>query len=158
MYQISNSPRNCHAPTSCTSITHGACSWLRRKPEYCAQRRTPMNFNVRNAPQIDFLSPFAQFLNFTNFVNFSWKSQISSPWTKIWGGHNFFHKIFWKLSSSESESIWSQLRLDKRKLKTNDRLSSTDQKREKSEPKKSAQDSTNLAPTTIEKYCFTSLV
>ena len=128
MYQISNSPRNCHAPTSCTSITHGACSWLRRKPEYCAQRRTPMNFDVWNAPQIQFLSQIVQFLNFTNFVVFFMKIAIFITMVKIWSGHNFFHKIFWKLSVSESESMCSQLRLDKRKLKTNDRLSSTDQK------------------------------
>ena len=80
--------------------------------------------------------------------------KISSPWGWPWCRLNFSPEIFQKLSRSESESSQSKLGLDGRKLKTTDRILRTDQKREKSEPKKSAQILTQVAPTTIEQYYF----
>ena len=34
--------------------THHARRWLRRNPEYCAQRRTLVDFDVSNHPKIHF--------------------------------------------------------------------------------------------------------
>ena len=41
--------------TKPTNTIHGACTWLRRNPEYCAQRRTLLDFDVWNPSQIHFL-------------------------------------------------------------------------------------------------------
>ena len=68
--QIQNSWSNFHAPAWWTITTHAPSNWLRRNLEYCAQRRTPMDFDVWNAPQIDFLSPIRYFLNSTKFLIF----------------------------------------------------------------------------------------
>ena len=93
-----------------------------------------------------------------NFNFFQEIFKFSCPWARPGCTLNFCHRIFQKLTLAPSETTIWNLRLDKRKTQTTDRLSSTDPKREKNAPKKTAQDSTNLAPTIIEQYCFTSLV
>ena len=85
------------------------------------------------------------FMFFIKFSNF----HVDGP--NLESTQTFDRKFF-------GSSYLHHLGLDKRKTQTNDRRSSTHQKCKIFQPKKSAQDSTNLAPTTIEKYCFTSLV
>ena len=77
--------------------------------------------------------------------------RIFAPWVKP-DAHSNFSRIFWNLSCSESESSWSKLGLDKRKLKTIDKHLRTHQKREIFEPKKSRLLSPRLA-TAVEQYC-----
>ena len=104
-----------------------------------------------NANEINFQNQIsAIFSNFPKFPIFS------CPWVRPRRRSIFSPEIFQKLRLAESESTYPTVGLDKRKSQTNIRLSSTEPKREKSEPKKSAQDSTHLAPPTIEQYYFTS--
>ena len=104
-----------------------------------------------NANEINFQNQIsAIFQIFQNFQIFS------CPWARPRRRSIFSPEIFQKLRLAESESTYPTVGLDKRKSQTNIRLSSTEPKREKSEPKKSAQDSASLAPATIEQYCFTS--
>ena len=80
--------------------------------------RTPRYFEVENHPEIDFVSQICCSRDFTKIMIFHENHEFSSPRGWPWGRSNFVQWIFWKLSRSESESAWSKLRLDKRKLKS----------------------------------------
>ena len=108
--------------------------------------RTPVNFRVWNPQEINFTGSICSSQEFTKIMIFHEIHEFSSPRGWPWGRSNFLPEIFWKLSCSESESSCIFVGLDKRKLKTTDRISSTDQKCEIFQPKKSAQILTKLAP------------
>ena len=104
-----------------------------------------------NANEINFQNQIsAIFSNFQKFPIFS------CLWVRPESRSIFSPEIFQKLRLAKSESTYPTVGLDKRKSQTNIRLSSTEPKRKKSEPKKSHQDSANLAPATLEQYYFTS--
>ena len=98
-----------------------------------------------NANEINFQNQIS--VIFSNFQKFQF---FSCPWVRPRRRSIFSPEIFQKLRLAESESTYPTVGLDKRKSQTNIRLSSTEPKREKNEPKTSAQDSANLAPPTIK--------
>ena len=136
--------------------------WLRQKFVYCAQRRTGADFMVHRAPEIECLGVFPVFSilkkiatginsiriiwkcewnqlpnpNITRFEKFSKLHIFSCPWVRPGTRSIFLPENLQKLSLAESESTYPTVGLDRRKSQTIDRLSSTEQKREKSEPKK----------------------
>ena len=148
----------------------------RSRLEYCAQRRTQADFRVHQAPEIKFLSYLISLQHLTNgqhqhfnthnlkmriktmskikfhifFLIFQNSKRLSCPWVRPGLRSIFSPEMFQKLILAESESTYPTVGLDKRKSQTNIRLLSTEPKRKKREPKKSAQDSASLAPATIE--------
>ena len=155
--EIQNSPPRFHAPSPRTPPMEHA----RGSAEILNIARSAGPWWIltsQTLPKFHFWANLAYHEILPNFNVFYQIFKFSCPWAKPEIHLNFWHKIFQNLILAPSETTQSHLGLDKRKTQTIDRRSSTGPKREKSEPKKSAQDSTNLAPTTIEKYCFTSLV
>ena len=84
--------------------------------------------------------------NFVKIHDFHENSENSSPWVKPDAHSKFLQRIFWKLSCSKSESSYKTAALQKRQLKTIDKISSTDKKCAKILQKKSIHILIKMAP------------